>query len=183
MMMSIGVLRLIALAWRSSRGSCTARLFIYSQAEIFALHRLAALYLAQRAIKTREAVDLTLRLDLPDLVFPGGDSLVVMRGGLLTAKSTVSGAGPPSAGAVDRCDVVWSGIGCVACGKEEDWRRLAEGGEHGFSIPEVKICMLVAADRSDMSMTQLSVEQVLSSTSAVLRRTCVFHISVSACLV
>jgi hypothetical protein len=154
----------------------------YAQAEIFLLRRLAALYLAQRAIKTREAVDLTLRLALPDLVFPGGDSLVAMRGGLLTAKSTVSGAGPPSAGAVDRCDVVWSGIGCVACGKEEDWKGMAEGGGHGFSIPEVKICMLVAADRSDMSMTQLSVEQVLSRFSATLSHTWCLHISVSSCV-
>lgn len=164
--------------WNKVDGVALTALISRSAASQMDQQRLAALHLARRAIETREAVDLTIDLSLPDLVFPGGGSLMAIRCGRMTAKSIVA---PKDAGqgAVDVCEVVWRGCGATACAAGGDWEGVVVRGEGVCVMPEVTVRVEVAADRSDTGVTQLKVEQVVPevalhvTTDSLKHATCV----------
>ncbi len=148
--------------WRQVDSVALTSLISRSAASTMDQHRVASQQQFRRVIDNREPVDVQLDLHLPDVIFPsafGGakeDSVVVVRLGDISAKSTVSGMPVAAPGAVDSCEVLWDGLKVLACGAKDDWMTK---GESVFAMSRMSTVVDVATERKNTGVRQLRVSQ------------------------
>ncbi len=148
--------------WKQVDSVALTSLISRSAASTMDQQRVASQQQFRRVIDNREPVDLQLDLHNPDIIFPSGftgakeDSIVVVRLGKITAKSTVAEMPKAPAGSFDRCEVAWEGLKALACGAKEDWTK---ANEYAFEMPRLTNVFDVATERSSTGVTQLAVTQ------------------------